>query len=269
MKISVVTISFNQKKYLSECIKSVSVQDGPWEHIIVDPGSTDGSRELIKQWNYHFSHIIFEPDKGPADGLNKGFSLVEGEILCYLNSDDTFEPGAFKKIRDFFKDINNQSYDVVSGHAKVIDSKGNIIREVFSDKLSKVNLALGVGLLIQPSTFIRNRAYYQTKGFNVENRSNWDGELVVDMFMNGAKFYVLNSFLSNYRIHSESITGAGMYQDRINLWAKRRYYKLFNKDIPFYAGLIRFYFRVLRILKHPKLLYYKFSGRKMFGGGGN
>lgn len=70
MKVSVVTISYNQAKFFPACIKSVAAQEGPYEHIIVDPGSTDGSREIIEANRSHFSNIILEKDDGPADGLN-------------------------------------------------------------------------------------------------------------------------------------------------------------------------------------------------------
>ncbi len=75
MKVSVVTISYNQAEFLEQCIRSVIEQDyDDIEYIVVDPGSTDGSRDIIEKYHDYIDHIIFEPDCGPADGLNKGFA---------------------------------------------------------------------------------------------------------------------------------------------------------------------------------------------------
>ena len=87
MKFSVVTISFNQRQYLDEALCSVLTQDYPAiEYIVVDPGSTDGSRELIESFANRLARVVFEPDQGAADGLNKGFQHASGDIFGFLNS---------------------------------------------------------------------------------------------------------------------------------------------------------------------------------------
>ena len=263
MKISVVTISFNQVSYLEECIKSVAMQMGPWEHIIVDPGSTDGSREIIRSYARHFSHTVLSPDKGPADGLNKGFELASGEIFAYLNSDDVFTPSVFEDVRIFFE--NNPNIDVVSGYAKIINEKGELLRYVYSDPLTKRRLAYGGGLLIQPATFFRRSAFLLSGGFNPENRSNWDGELVTDMFLNGVKFGLSNKMWAGYRVHDESITGTGKLNDRIELWAQRRYQKLMGRSVPAYAGFLRRYYSLSRIIRHPDIMISRLIGRTVYG----
>ena len=86
MKISVVTISYNQAGYLKQCIDSVLNQDYPdIEYIIVDPGSTDGSREIIESYGDRVIKI-FEPDTGPANGLNKGFHRATGDIFYFIKA---------------------------------------------------------------------------------------------------------------------------------------------------------------------------------------
>ena len=78
MKISIVTLSFNQRGYLQEAMDSVLSQGyNDLEYIVVDPGSTDGSREVIKSYGDRIAHTLFEPDRGAADGLNFGFVVVE------------------------------------------------------------------------------------------------------------------------------------------------------------------------------------------------
>ena len=84
MKFSIVTISYNQAQFLEQAIRSVIEQDYPdVEYIVVDPGSTDGSREIIERYRDRIDRIIFEPDKGPADGLNKGFAQATGDVFGF------------------------------------------------------------------------------------------------------------------------------------------------------------------------------------------
>src|SRR5262252_9768046 len=119
-KVSIVTISFNQSEFLERAIRSVLEQDYPnLEYIVVDPGSTDGSREIIDRYRSRIAKIVLEPDSGPADGLNKGFAHTTGDILGFLNSDDILFPGAITSAVSFLK---SKDVDVVSGHATVIDS---------------------------------------------------------------------------------------------------------------------------------------------------
>ena len=89
MKLSIVTISFNQAKFLERAIRSVLDQSYPeLEYIMVDVGSTDGSLDIIERYRSKIARIITEPDKGSADDLKKRFNLACGEIFGFLNSDD-------------------------------------------------------------------------------------------------------------------------------------------------------------------------------------
>jgi len=91
--ISVVTPSFNQAAYIEETIRSVATQDYPhWEHIVVDGGSTDGTLEILKR--HPHLRWVSEKDRGQADAVNKGVRMARGEIIAWINSDDTYRPGA-------------------------------------------------------------------------------------------------------------------------------------------------------------------------------
>jgi glycosyltransferase involved in cell wall biosynthesis len=208
MKISIVTISFNQAEFLERTIKSVLDQNYPdLEYIVVDPGSTDGSRDIIEKYRDKITHIIYEPDQGPADGLNKGFSLATGDIYAYLNSDDTLLPGTLSYIAAEFE--RSPGIDVISGHGFVTDKDDKVLQKVFSHPFSLTSYAAGSCILIQQSTFFKPVVFKSIGGFNTDNKICWDGELMVDYALTGAKFKLVRKYLSCFRIYDSSITGSG------------------------------------------------------------
>lgn len=226
MKISIVTISFNQGAYLEEAILSVLNQEGiDLEYIVVDPGSTDQSRDIIEKYKDRIDKIVFEKDKGPGDGLNKGFSYATGDILGYLNADDVLYPGALKEVMDCF--LQTPDVDVLSGHGYIIDETGKKIYKVFSSKLSssrfiKKRYTIGYTSIVQQSTFFTKEIFVRTGGFDNSYRIMWDGALSVDFMNLNARFRTVNRFWSGFRIYSNSITGSGQHNDTKALDTYRR-----------------------------------------------
>ena len=92
MRISIITPTYNSEKTLRNTIKSVIQQDySDIEHIIVDGGSTDGTLDIIQEYNEHISKYTSEPDHGIYDAMNKGIAMATGDVVGILNSDDFFE----------------------------------------------------------------------------------------------------------------------------------------------------------------------------------
>lgn len=246
MRFSVVTISFNQAEFLELAIQSVIGQrEVEIEYIITDPGSTDGSRAVIEKYRGAFAHVLLEKDQGPSDGLNKGFARATGDILCYLNADDTFEPGALQRAEAALRD--HPELDVICGHAFVTDPQGNRLRRVWSEPYTRVMAAYNAAVQIQPSTFIRRAAFLESGGFNVENRSCWDAELLLDMYLAGARIGVVDEFLSTYRLHSSSITNTGRTLSAMQEFSARRFERLMGRPRAGRDDLVE---RVLRTVKH-------------------
>lgn len=229
MKISIITISYNQAQFLERAIRSVADQDhDDVEYIVVDPGSTDGSRDIIEGYRDKIAKIIYEADRGPADGLNKGFAEAHGEIFGFLNSDDVLEPGALSRVVQYFE--AHPDVDVISGHSWIIDAEGNVKRRFFSDRYSLRMAAYGASILSQASTFFRAEAFRRAGGFNIENRSTWDGELFIDMALAGARFSLVPAYLSRFRIHAEGITGSGKLHVLHKLHRERLFRKIKGRE---------------------------------------
>ncbi len=245
MKISIVTISFNQARFLEQAICSVLEQGHPTvEYIVVDPGSTDGSREIIQRYRDRIDKLIFEPDKGPADGLNKGFAHASGDVFGFLNSDDTLEPGSLSSVARYFE--THPEVDVVSGHSWIIDAEGRRKRRFYSDRFSLRMAAYGASILAQQSTFFRSEIFRRVDGFNIDNRSAWDGELFVDMALAGARFALVQEFWSRFRIHNEGITGSGKLHALHQRHRERMFRKIMGRGSHWWDRLLAIGARYMR-----------------------
>lgn len=133
MKISIVTPSYNQGKYIEEAIQSVLNQNyDNFEHIIIDACSTDNTIEILKK----YPHLIWvsEPDEGQSDAINKGFKKATGDIIGWLNADDLYLPNTFNRAIQVLK---NDKIDAVYADYQFINSKGVITKTMKTMKPSK------------------------------------------------------------------------------------------------------------------------------------
>jgi glycosyltransferase involved in cell wall biosynthesis len=205
MKISLVTISFNQAPYLEQALRSVLDQDYPdLEYIVVDPGSTDGSRDIIERYRDRIARIIFEPDRGPADGLNKGFGAASGAIFGYLNSDDLLLPGALSRVARAFGEYPKA--DLIYGHGYWVDRAGQVLRRFRSDRFNLRRSAYGNSIIMQQAAFWRGEPFWAVGGFNASNKLSWDGEFWMDLALAGKRFQRVDEYWACFRTHEESIT---------------------------------------------------------------
>ena len=208
MKVSIVTISFNQASFLEEALTSVLSQDYPdLEYIVVDAGSSDGSRDLIRRYRTQISEVIFEADAGPADGLNKGFARATGDVFAYLNADDMLLPGAVRGAVTAFKEHKHAG--VLCGHGYLIDRDGTVIRRLRTTPFrSAKRFAYGATWVLQQSTFIRADAFRDVGGFNRTNHVCWDAELLLNLALAGNEIRTVDAYWSQFRLYPESISGS-------------------------------------------------------------
>lgn len=204
--LSIVTISFNQADYLGALLDSVCYQMAEdVEFIVVDPGSTDGSRDTLRARQDCITQLVLEPDDGPADGLNRGFALARGKIGYFINSDDVMMPSAVAHLRRLWSE--HTEADILLGNAWMIDSEGRPIRELHATR----NVALrdfltDRAVVVQQGMSFRMDAFRDVGGFNVANRTCWDYELLCGMLANGAKAMRVSDRLGAFRMSGDNIS---------------------------------------------------------------
>ncbi len=224
--LGVVTLSYNQGRFLRTAMRSVAVSDpSRLKYVIVDPGSDDGSRSLIDEHGDRVSVRVYEGDAGPADGLNKGIALLDSDVIGLLNADDFYLPGALDHVLDVFG--QRPDIDVLTGALIMVDESAKPRRGLMPSKFSARAYLEGRGRVLQPSTFFSRRVWERGVRFNPENRTCWDGEFLVEVALAGFGFEVTSRPLAAFRVHEESISGS------------QRLASEYRKDHARITGLIR------------------------------
>ncbi|NEP77380.1 MAG: glycosyltransferase [Okeania sp. SIO3B3] len=175
--VSIITVTLNPGAQLLRCLDSVTGQTYPnVEHIVVDGGSTDGTRELLAK--REGLRWLSEPDKGIGDAFNKGISMAKGQLLGILNADDFYEPDAVERA---VKRIGVA--DVV--HGPIRYWKGERLDCLYhpNDALLERDMTIG-----HPSVFVTRQTYEQWGVFDTTLKYAMDYELVLRFKRQGARF---------------------------------------------------------------------------------
>lgn len=209
MRISVISPSFNQARFLPDNLRSVAGQTGvDLEHILVDPGSTDGATELARAATH--ATLIAEPDRGQSHGITKGFERCTGEIMTWLNSDDFYpSPDTLKKVIAAFE--ANPDADIIYGGVNFVDAAGDFLRKGFVNARADTLLASfhqQVGI-VQPGVFWRRRVFEELGGPSEEYNYCMDYEYWVRMADAGFKWLYLDTVLAHHRWWDGMKTASG------------------------------------------------------------
>jgi len=199
MLVSIVTPSFNQGQFLETTMRSVLAQDYPnIEYIVVDGGSKDNSPEIIRRYADRLAWWVSEPDKGQTDALNKGFSHASGEILAWLNSDDTYQPGAVAEAVAYLQDHPDVS--MVYGDANYIDAEGQVIGRFPAAQTDNRRLRQGYVHVPQQATFFRGDLWRKVAPLDPSFYFAMDYDLWVRLSRLGPPAYVPRLW-ANFRLH--------------------------------------------------------------------
>jgi len=204
LKVSIITVCLNSKRYLEEAIKSVSGQTyANIEHLIIDGGSTDGSIEIFDKYRDRIDKLVIERDNGIFDAMNKGISLASGEILYFLNSDDRFyDSQVIKKAVETF--TGHQEIDFMYGDIVVFDPFNKISYvEKHPEGISKWLFIKGS--IAHPATFFRSSCFEKAGCFDLRYKIASDYEWYVRaIFSNGLEGKHINNNISIFRLGGNS-----------------------------------------------------------------
>jgi glycosyltransferase involved in cell wall biosynthesis len=200
--VSVVTPSYNMAEYLPLTVESVLGQDYPRiEYIVVDGGSTDGSLEILKGYGDRLTYTSAK-DRGPSDAVFQGFRRAHGDILLWVNTDDTLLPGAIRRAVEYL--TGHPDVDVVYGEGWWIDEKGAVISRYPSLPFDAKTLESDC-FICQPAAFLRASSYRRCE---LDPAVNWsfDYDLWIRMAKAGMRFAFIPEYLANSRLHHGSKT---------------------------------------------------------------
>lgn len=207
-KISIVTPSLNQGKYIEQTILSIISQGYPnLEYIIIDGGSTDNTVEIIKQYEQDITYWISEPDNGQSDAINKGLAKCTGDIFNWINSDDYLEKNTLFVIAEYFK--TNPAVDIVCGFCSLFNEDAST--QAFTHRteiFTTLEETLVKQRINQPASFYKLKIINQLGGLNNDFHFIMDLDVWFRyLAANGQKkILLINELLAHFRIHTHSKT---------------------------------------------------------------
>lgn len=211
MKFSIITPSYNQGRFVRDCIESVRAQTGvTWEHIVQDAGSTDETLAVLKE--YPHLQVTCEKDRGMSDGINRGFRKATGDWVMWLNTDDYLLPGALAHVAEFA--AKKPTTDFIYGEALFVDEQKTLIRHKREHRFD-FNVLLYYGCYIMSTAaFIRRDVLTAGHLLNEDYRVCMDFEYYVRLARLGYRFDHLPQPLAAFRWH-ETNTSTVQLQRRL------------------------------------------------------
>ncbi|MCB0764791.1 MAG: glycosyltransferase [Flavobacteriales bacterium] len=211
-RITIITPSFQQAPFLEACLASIHSQGYPdLEHIVVDGGSTDGSRAIIERFGDRLSWWCSEPDRGQSHAINKGLERATGGVFGWINSDDTLLPGALDVVGKAFRD--DPELMVLQGVRIAIHENGAHEPLQGNDPGDPDALFIAPRIA-QQSTFFRSEAVRKAGGVDERLHHVMDLELWLRLlFTNGtAHLRFIDTPLATFRMHPESKSSTAQHR---------------------------------------------------------
>ncbi len=210
--ISIVTPSFNQGRFLDECIRSVLDQNYPnLQYVIVDGGSTDETLKVIDRHKDRLSWWVSEKDSGQADAINKGFRKCKGDLVAWINADDFYLPGALKLAAEAYRANPNASF--YFGRCLRVDEKSNKKGEYVQAPELLFNrdaMIYGLNYIAQPATFIHRGRLVEAGYLNPALSWGLDSELWIKL-SGLAPAIAIPQILAASREHGQTKTSNGSF----------------------------------------------------------
>lgn len=223
--VTIVTPSFNQGRFIEQTMLSVLGQDYPFlEYLVIDGGSTDETLCILQNYSDRLIYVS-EKDRGQAHAINKGFRRARGDILAFLNSDDTYLPGAVSAAVQAL--LENPGSPFLYGEAYSIDECGRILDRYPTEPFSAERL-LDTCFICQPTVFIPRWAVEKAGYLDEDLNYSLDYELWIRLSRLGQPAYV-TKYLANTRVYATTKT---LGQRRQCHWEIARVLRRFTGRVP-------------------------------------
>jgi glycosyltransferase involved in cell wall biosynthesis len=249
-QFSIVTASYNQGRFIRDCIESVKNQTGvTWEHIVQDAGSIDETLAVLQE--YPHLQVTCEKDGGMSDGINRGFRKARGEWVMWLNTDDYLLPDALARVAAFA--ARHHEADFIYGDTHFVDGNKRLLR-VKREHPFDLNVLLYYGCYIQSTaTFLRRKIIAAGQLLDVDYRVCMDFEYYLRLARLGYRIEYLPEPLAAFRWH-ETNTSAVQHQRRYEerLRAQRQHLAKAGRNPAISPGTLRLFHYFHRI-KHALL----------------
>lgn len=207
-KITIVTPSFNQGKYLEDTILSVLNQGYPnLEYIIIDGGSTDESVNIIKKYERQLAYWVSEKDEGLYHGLQKGFAKSTGDIMAWLNADDMYHKKSLFLVANLFENFEDVHW--IMGSNTFFDESGNPFlyddHSSYAQRWSRVRLLLFNGQFIQQESVFWKRILWEKAGGFIDQNYSLAADFELWLrFFRYEKLFSTSFMLSGFRLRNEN-----------------------------------------------------------------
>ncbi len=211
-KISIVTPSLNQGRFLEQCLQSVLAQDYPnLELILIDGGSTDQTGEIIQKYKQHLTYFVSEPDKGQSDAINKGFRVANGELVAWLNADDYYLDNCLINVAEAYQTHPDASF--IFGDGVRVDEHG-LQKSTFwqgqQPVFDRTALVYGLNYILQPASFINLSHLKEINFLNPDLHFGMDTDLWIRLSEIGEPL-AIPAVLAASREYGETKTSSGSF----------------------------------------------------------
>lgn len=243
MKVSIITICYNRKETITNCIESVLSQDYPnIEYIVIDGNSTDGTKEIIQSYEERINIYLSEPDKGMYDAINKGLKMATGDVIGLMHSDDAFyDNEVVSKIVTMFKMFPSRDGVYGDGIYVTNDSEEKIVRNRIGGAYNYKKIKSG-WLPLHPTVYLRKSIIEKLGYYDLDFKIASDTEFLLRyLFKSRIKLAYLNTYLVKMKMGGFSTSPSRAFEV---LYEDYRIYK--HHGLPAFTAVFR---KKLRALK--------------------
>ncbi|HRI20775.1 MAG TPA: glycosyltransferase family 2 protein [Panacibacter sp.] len=206
MKVSIITVVYNNEQFIADAIESVLSQSyADIEYIIIDGASGDNTLKIIEGYKDHVAKVVSEKDNGLYDAMNKGIKLATGDVIGILNSDDIYYSNkVIEEVAGIFRDHANA--DAVYGNLVYCEQANikKVVRRWITKPHYKTFFEDGE-IPPHPGLFVKKKVYDEVGGYNLAFKIAADYEFILRAFRsNRFKIIFINSFLVRMRLGGTS-----------------------------------------------------------------